>query len=107
MDAYRDQYATLFNDGKDVTLVAISTDPDTTLASWARDAEYPFTFLSDVGGTVGKLYGAFNPKYGLDNRTLFVIAPDGKISYVASPFREVDPTSYTELQAAVKKTLGS
>ncbi|MBP2647825.1 MAG: putative peroxiredoxin, partial [Gemmatimonadetes bacterium] len=66
MDAYRDQYATLFNGGKDVTLVAISTDPDTTLASWARDAKYPFTFLSDVGGAVGKLYGAFNSKYGLD-----------------------------------------
>ena len=75
MDAYRDQYATLFNGGKDVTLLAISADPDTTLASWARDAKYPFTFLSDVGGTVGKLYGAFNPKYGLDNRTLFVDRP--------------------------------
>ena len=36
----------------------------------------------------------------MDNRILFVIAPDGKISYVASPFREVDPTSYTELRAA-------
>jgi peroxiredoxin len=103
MDAYRDQYATLFNGGKDVTLVAISTDPDTTLASWAGDAKYPFTFLSDSGGRVGKLYGAFNAKYGLDNRTLFVIAPDGTISYVASPFREVDPTSYTALQAAVKQ----
>jgi len=103
MDAYRDQYATLFNGGKDVTLLAISTDADTTLASWARDAKYPFTFLSDAGGAVGKLYGAFNTKYGLDNRTLFVIGPDGTISYVASPFREVDPTAYTELGAAVKK----
>ena len=102
MDAYRDQYATLFNGGKDITLVAISADPDTTLASWARDSKYPFTFLSDAGGTVGKLYGAFNTKFGLDNRTLFVIAPDGTISYVASPFREVDPTSYTELGTAIR-----
>ncbi len=105
MDAYRDQYATIFNGGKDVTLLAISVDPDTALASWARDAKYPFTFLSDVRGTVGKLYGAFNPKYGLDNRTVFVIAPDGRISYVAAPFREVDPTSYTELGMAIKKNL--
>jgi peroxiredoxin len=103
MDAYRDQYATLFNGGKDVTLLAISTDHDTTLAAWARDAKYPFTFLSDAAGAVGKVYGAFNTKYGLDNRTLFVIGPDGTISYVASPFREVDPTAYTELGAAVKK----
>jgi peroxiredoxin len=107
MDAYRDQYATLFNGGKDVTLLAISTDPDTTLASWAREAKYPFTFLSDLGGTVGKLYGAFNTKYGLDNRTLLVIAPDGTVSYVAAPFREVDPTSYTDLAAAVQKAVSA
>lgn len=106
MDAYRDQYAQLFRGGKDVTLLAISTDPDTTLAAWARDEKYPFTFLSDSGGVVGRLYGAFNPKYGLDNRTLFVIAPDGTISYVASPFREVDPTSYTALGAAIQKSVG-
>ncbi len=105
MDAYRDQYATLFNGGKDVTLFAISTDPDTMLASWAKDEKYPFTFLSDAGGTVGKLYGAFNAKYGLDNRTLFVIDPDGRISYVASPFREVDPTAYTALGAAVSQSM--
>ncbi len=105
MDAYRDQYATLFNGGKDVTLLAISTDPDTMLAAWAGEKKYPFTFLSDSGGTVGKLYGAFNAKYGLDNRSVFVIGPDGKISYVAAPFQEVDPTSYTALGAAIQKTM--
>lgn len=103
MKAYRDQYATLFGGGKDVTLLAISADADSTLASWARDEAFPFTFLSDVGGTVGKLYGAFNPKWSMDNRVLFVIAPDGKVSYVASPFREVDPTSYTLLGTELKK----
>ena len=103
MMAYRDQYATLFGGGKDVTLLAISADADSTLASWAKDEAFPFTFLSDIGGTVGKLYGAFNPKWSMDSRVLFVIAPDGKVSYVASPFREVDPTSYTELGTELKK----
>jgi len=37
----------------------------------------------------------------LDNRTLYVIGPDGKISYKAMPFREVDPTAYEELGKAV------
>jgi peroxiredoxin len=101
MDAYRDQYATLFNGGRDVTLLAISVDPDTMLAAWARERDYPFTFLSDSGGRVGKLYGAFSERSKLDNRTLFVIAPDGRISYVAAPFREVDPTAYTELGRAI------
>lgn len=106
MKTYRDQYATLFGGGKDVTLLAISTDADSTLAAWAKDEAFPFTFLSDIGGAVGKQYGAFNPKSSMDNRVLIVIAPDGKVSYVASPFREVDPTSYTTLGVELKKAAG-
>ena len=61
MDAYRDQYAKIFNGGQGVTLLAISTDADSTQASWARDKAYPFTFLSDIKGEVGKLYGSTLP----------------------------------------------
>jgi peroxiredoxin len=104
MDAYRDQYATLFHDGQKVTLLAISVDPAPVLASWASDRQYPFRFLSDSGGMVGKRYGAFEPKYGLDNRTLFVVAPGGKITYVAAPFEEIDPQAYRNLQAAIDST---
>ena len=105
MKAYRDQYATIFAGGKDVTLLAISADADTTLAAWAKEESFPFTFLSDVGGAVGKTYGVFNEKYNLDSRVLFVVGPDGRITYVASPFREVDPTSYTALGAEVQKAV--
>ena len=101
MDAYRDQYAQLFHGGKNVVLLAISTDSVGALASWANDAKYPFRFASDSGGVVGRRYGAFNEKYQLDNRTLFVIGPDGKIAWRAAPFREVDPTAYTELATAI------
>ncbi len=106
MDAYRDQYAKLFNDGKKVTLLAVSVDPVTELASWAKDRNYPFRFLSDPDGKVGKLYGAFDSKYKLDNRTLYVIAPSGKISYVAAEFQEVDPQAYVTLGEAVQKSVG-
>jgi peroxiredoxin len=101
MNAYRDQYATLFHGGKDVVLLAISADSAETLASWAKDSDFPFTFLSDAQGDAGKLYGAWLPKDKLDNRSLFVVAPDGKIAYRATPFREVDPTAYEQLGAAV------
>jgi|SRR3989454_3130631 len=103
MNAYRDQYAQLFKDGRKIVLIAISADVDTALASWARDAEYPYLFASDTGSTVGKAYGAFNAQYKLDNRNLFVVGPDGKIAYRATPFREIDPTAYTELAAAINK----
>ena len=103
MNAYRDQYAKLFKNGRGVVLIAISADPDTALASWARDSEYPFLFLSDGGTMVGKRYGALAGEPGMTNRNLFVVGPDGRIAYRATPFREVDPTAYTELGAAVEK----
>jgi len=101
MEAYRDQYATLFNNGRHVTVIGISVDPDTTLQSWARDEQFPMLFASDPGGEVGRRYGAFEPKYKLDNRSVFVVGPDGRVSYVAQPFKELSPKAYTDLAAAV------
>jgi peroxiredoxin Q/BCP len=103
MNAYRDQYARLFKDGRGVVLMAISADPDTALASWAKDSEFPFLFASDSGTKVARQYGALADIPGLTNRNLFVVGPDGKIGYRATPFREVDPTAYTELGAAIAK----
>jgi thioredoxin-dependent peroxiredoxin len=104
MNAYRDQYAKLFKDGRGVVLIAISADPDTALASWARDSDFPFLFASDSGTKVAKRYGALASQPGLTNRNLFVVGPDGRIAYRATPFREVDASAYTELGAAIEKT---
>jgi peroxiredoxin Q/BCP len=103
MEAYRDQYATLFNNGKRVVVIAISVDPDTALASWARDADFPMLFASDPGGTAGKLYGAFDAKSGKDDRSLYVIGPDGRIAYHVRPFRQMVADAYTELGAVIDK----
>ena len=101
MNAYRDQYAQLFK--RNVVLIAISADRDTALASWARDSEFPFLFASDTGAAVGRRYGALASRPGVTNRNLFVVGPDGKIAYRQTPFREIDPTAYTELAAAIAK----
>ena len=102
MDAYRDQYARLFKNGRGVVLIAISADPDTALASWARDAEYPFLFASDSRTAVARQYGALAEDPGLTNRNLFVVGPDGRIAYRAVPFREIDPSAYEELGVAIR-----
>jgi peroxiredoxin Q/BCP len=102
MDAYRDQYATLFKNGRGVVLIAISADADTALASWARDSEYPFLFASDSGTAVARRYGALADHPGLTNRNLFVVGPDGRVTYRATPFREIDPTAYKELGRALQ-----
>jgi len=106
MEAYRDQYAKLFNNGKDVTVIAISVDPDTALASWAHDEGFPMLFVSDSGGAIGRKYGIFSEKAGLDTRVVFVIAPDGKVTYRAMPFRELVGSAYTELAEAVARASG-
>jgi len=104
MDAYRDQYAQLFHDGRNVVLIAISADPVGELASWARDEEFQFLMASDSGTVVGARYGATN-RPGLDNRNLFVVGTDGRIAYRAVPFREIDPTAYEDLGVAINKLL--
>jgi len=108
MEAYREQYATLFNGGNGVRVFAVSVDPDTMLASWAQERQYPISFLSDVGGAVSRAYGVLLTRGEMmySHRTLYVIDPNGVIASVISPFRETDPTAYTELAAAVKTARG-
>lgn len=107
MTKYRDQYATLFQSGANVVVLGMSVDPDTTLASWAREAHFPMLFASDAPGTVGTLYGAYDPTYQVEHRLLYVIGPDGKVAYVAKPFNVSKPESYTNLASAVQKSAGS
>ncbi|HET7612281.1 MAG TPA: redoxin domain-containing protein [Gemmatimonadaceae bacterium] len=101
MEAYRDQYATLFNNGRNVVVIGISVDADTTLASWAREEDFPVLFASDPGGKVGQMYAAFDTKNKVDNRSLFVVRPDGRIAYVTKPFKVLTPSAYTDLAAVV------
>jgi len=100
MEAYRDQYARLFGEGGDVVLLAVNSDAAEAQAAWARDEDFPFLFASDPGGEVGKLYGAAR------SRNVFIVDPEGRIAWRAIPFREVDPTAYEELGAAIKEVDG-
>jgi peroxiredoxin len=103
MEAYRDQYAKLFDGGRNVVVIGISVDPDTMLASWARQLGTPILFASDSAQVAGKLYGSVRGK--LDNRSLFVIDSAGRIVKRMQPFNELAQSSYDELEAAVKQTL--
>ena len=105
MRHYRDAYNQIFNGGKGVTLLAISTDSVKDIASWAADSGFQWTFLSDVNKDAGMKYAtAGMGRY--EKRVLFVVAPNGKISYVMNPFNEVDPTSYETLTKAINDAKG-
>ena len=100
MEAYRDQYARLFGEGEDVVLIAVSADDVEAQAAWARDGEFPFLFASDPDAAVSTEYGA--PR----SRNLFIVDGEGRIAWRAVPFREVDPTAYDELGAAIAAIAG-
>ena len=103
MEAYRDQYATLFNNGKNVVVIGISTDADTVHANWARSSGFPNLFASDPDQTVAKLYGSADG--ASDTRNVFVIGPDGKITARIMRFNVLSADAYTELGNAVAATL--
>lgn len=107
MQSYRDQYATLFNNGQGVTVLSISTDPVDTIAAWAKDEHFPMTFLSDREATVGQLYDVKYPAMNVLRRVLFVVGPDGRIAHVMRPFAELSQDSYVELREAVAKARGA
>ena len=103
MEAYRDQYATLFNNGKKVVVIGISTDADTTLANWSRESGFPLLFASDPDQTVAKLYGSADRP--LDTRNVFIIGPNGQITARIMRFNVMSGDAYAELGKAVAATL--
>ena len=107
MTHYRDKYQEIFNGGKGVKLLAVSTDSVKDIASWAKDSSFQFTMLSDPDGAVGKRYAVMYAGRNMEQRVLFVVAPNGKIAYIMNPFREVDATSYQTLTHAISDAKGA
>jgi len=106
MTAYRDQYASLFNEGRNVVVVGISNDSVEELASWLKDADFPFVFASDAvndGATYAAFGGGLRPNNMVDSRAVIVVGPDGRIAGVIPAFNQNDPMAYEELGAIVDR----
>lgn len=101
MESYRDRYATLYQGGRKVVVLAVSTDADTTLAAWARELETPILFGSDSAQVAAKLYDAAIAGRNANARHLYVIAPDGRIAHRQVPFNELAEVSYDRLGEAI------
>jgi peroxiredoxin len=104
MEAYRDQYASLFHGGRNVVLLAISNDPAEAAVDWANEADFPFLFGADPEH---KAYQAFGGKpradERVDRRAVIVIDPQGRIAEVIPAFNHVDPAAYAQLGAAIDR----
>lgn len=87
--SYRDNFE-LFEQFN-VEIIGISPDKQSTLADFARENSYPFTFLGDSSGKIATLYKCESIfMLGKHSRAIFVIHQSGTILY-----RYVEPTVLT------------
>ncbi len=106
MRAYRDQYASLFNEGQNVVVMGISNDPQDELASWLHDEDFPFVFASDAandGATYTAFGGGLRDNNMVDSRAVIVVGPDGRIAGTIESFNQNDPMAYEELAEIVDR----
>jgi peroxiredoxin Q/BCP len=81
-------------------VLGVSPDPVPDLAKFADKYGLAFTLLSDEGHKVAEAYGVwveknmYGRKYMGNERTSFVIDPEGKIKQV---FRKVKPAEHDDL----------
>ncbi|MDT8368581.1 MAG: redoxin domain-containing protein [Longimicrobiales bacterium] len=107
MRAYRDQYASLFDNGQDVVLIGISNDSPEELASWARDEDFPVLFGSDPDGSGYAAFGGDPRDDGMvGSRAVIVVDPEGKVVHVMPTFNQIDPAAYAELREAIERAQG-
>jgi thioredoxin-dependent peroxiredoxin len=98
---FAEQYDSLF--GPDVVVVAISTDSVTTHKRFAESLNLPFRLLSDPEQRVSKQYASKDPD-GYNRRTVYVVAPNGKVAFRNLQFDALDPKDYADLRAAVRSS---
>jgi peroxiredoxin len=106
MTAYRDQYASLFNEGQNVVVLGISNDSVEELGAWLKDADFPFLFASDAannGATYTLFGGGLRANNMVDSRAVGVVGPDGRIAGVIPQFNQADPMAYEELGEIVDR----
>ena len=104
MQAYRDQYASLFRNGQNVVLVGVSNDSAEELASWAKDEDFQFLFGSDPTSAGYAAFGGDPRDNGMvGSRAVIVVGPDGRIAEVIPRFNQVDPEAYTRLGEAIDR----
>lgn len=104
MQAYRDAYASLFNNGQNVHLIGISDDPPDALHSWAKDADFQFLFGSDPGSTIFSEFGGDPRDTGaVGSRAVIVIDAEGRIAEVIPVFNQNDPMAYERLAEVIDR----
>jgi len=88
--------------GPDVVVVAINADSIETHHRFASSLGIPFLLLSDPEQRVARRYGSDGPD-GVDRPTVYVIRPDGKVSYRDLALEAQDKRESESLKRAIAK----
>ena len=104
MQTFAEQFDTLF--GPDVIVVGINGDSLETHRRFAAKLGLPFRLLTDPDLKVARRYGSYDGS-GRPRRTIFVVAPDGRVHYRNLKFNPMDPKDYSALGTAVREARGS
>ena len=106
MEAYRDQYATLFNNGKKVVVIGISVDSGHG-ARQLGQASRDFRICSPATWTRRSQSCTARPtaRKHFDTRNVFIVGPDGRIASRMMKFNVLSADAYTELQKTVAATI--
>ncbi|HET9603377.1 MAG TPA: peroxiredoxin [Gemmatimonadales bacterium] len=98
MQQFTDRYSEIFGD--DVVLVGISVDSVESHQRFAQSIGMPFALLSDPDQVVARRYGSAGNN-GYNRRTVYVISPQGRVTYRNMQFGALDPKAYDALKKAV------
>ncbi len=97
----RDNF-TAFNNF-DAAVLGISNDNPFAHQAWIKQEGFQFKLLTDNHYKVAKMYGSYNEKYGMHQRTVYVINKDGKITYKNLHYKAGNAQDFNALKAAVAK----
>ncbi|MCA1632524.1 MAG: peroxiredoxin [Acidobacteria bacterium] len=98
---FRDTFAEM---GKlNAVVLGVSGDYVFSHHEWAKHHKLQFPLLSDHDHAVARAYASYNDKYGLNNRTIYLIDKGGVVRYVNLAFKAGDKTHYDALRAELEK----
>ena len=85
----------------DVEILMVSNSGAALLFDWRKDLNLKnVKLISDNSGEISNLYSSFNPM-GYNNRTLFIVDKNGKLSYIDWDY-QVDDTDFSKVTEHLK-----
>jgi len=84
-------------------ILGISGDYVFSHHEWATHHNLKFPLLSDHDHAIAKMYGSFDPKWGYNKRTVYVVDGSGTVRYRNLDFKHGNKADYDALRAAILK----